>query len=139
FRQMVRYGRGRVRLLRKHPDTFSLPSLVPAAFLAGVVLGPVFACLLSVLWLAYFAALGVYTAVVLATSVATALRNKDLRLAPLLPAVFATVHAGAGAGFWWEALLGAACNLNGERTHHGDHPVISGRAEPGPGSGRRAA
>src|SRR5262249_36769813 len=37
FRQMVRYGRGRVRLLRKHPDTFSLPGFVPAAFLAGVV------------------------------------------------------------------------------------------------------
>ena len=40
FRQMVRYGRGRIRLLRKHPETFSLPGFVPAAFLAGVVLGP---------------------------------------------------------------------------------------------------
>src|SRR5207302_8409198 len=37
FRQMVRYGRGRVRLLRKHPDTFSLKSLAPAACLPGSV------------------------------------------------------------------------------------------------------
>jgi cellulose synthase/poly-beta-1,6-N-acetylglucosamine synthase-like glycosyltransferase len=105
FRQMVRYGRGRVRLLRKHTDTLSLPALAPAAFLAGLVFSPMLACLLSVLWLGYFATLGLYAAVVLATSFAAAWRMKDLRLATLLPAVFATVHLGAGVGFWWEALV----------------------------------
>src|SRR5262249_16530671 len=39
FRQMVRYGRGRVRLLRKHPETFRLPGFLPALFLAGVAAG----------------------------------------------------------------------------------------------------
>src|SRR5436305_564656 len=40
FLQMARYGRGRVRLLRKHPDTFSLTGFLPALFVAGVFLGP---------------------------------------------------------------------------------------------------
>ncbi len=39
FRQLVRYGRGRVRLLRKHPETFSLTSLLPAFFLLGCAAG----------------------------------------------------------------------------------------------------
>ena len=60
FRQMMRYGRGRVRLLRKHPDTFSLPGFVPAAFLAGVVAGPLLACWSSLLALLYLGVLGVY-------------------------------------------------------------------------------
>ncbi|MGQ9576764.1 MAG: glycosyltransferase family 2 protein, partial [Thermoguttaceae bacterium] len=30
FRQLVRYGRGRVRLMRKHPETRSLRTLLPA-------------------------------------------------------------------------------------------------------------
>src|SRR5207244_1512553 len=34
FQQMVRYGRGRYRLLRKHPDTFSIACLLPAIFLS---------------------------------------------------------------------------------------------------------
>src|SRR5436305_1861591 len=33
-RQMARYGRGRARLLLKHPATFSVTPLIPALFLA---------------------------------------------------------------------------------------------------------
>ena len=36
FHQMARYGRGRVRLLRKHPETFSPGGFIPAAWLAGL-------------------------------------------------------------------------------------------------------
>ena len=60
FRQMARYGRGRVRLLRKHPETFSLPGFVPALFVAGVLLGPLLGVLVPELFLAYFAVFGVY-------------------------------------------------------------------------------
>lgn len=106
FRQMVRYGRGRVRLLRKHPDTFSLPGFVPAAFLAGVVVGPLLACWSSLLALLYLGVIGAYGAALLLFSLVLGARQRDVRLLPLLPLVFLTIHAGAGAGVWCELLRG---------------------------------
>jgi succinoglycan biosynthesis protein ExoA len=108
FRQMVRYGRGRMRLLRKHPDSFSLPGFVPAAFLAGVVFGPLLALWSAWLGLLYAGLLGAYALAVLACSVVLAVRARELALLPLLPPVFLAVHLGAGAGLWWEALTGSA-------------------------------
>ena len=108
FRQMVRYGRGRVRLLRKHRDSFSLPGFLPSAFLAGVVCGPLFALWSAWLGLLYAGALGAYALAVLAYSVVLAVRARELPLLPLLPPVFLTVHLGAGTGLWWEALRGGA-------------------------------
>jgi succinoglycan biosynthesis protein ExoA len=107
FRQMVRYGRGRMRLLRKHPETFSLASFLPAAFLAGVAAGPLLACWSSLAAFLYAAGLGVYGATLLLFSLVLCLRERDLRLLPLLPLIFLTIHAGAGAGIWGELLLGA--------------------------------
>jgi succinoglycan biosynthesis protein ExoA len=104
FRQLVRYGRGRVRLLRKHPDTFSLPGFLPAAFLAGLLTGPLLALLVPLLAWVYAAALGVYALVVLLFSLDLSRRRRELALLPLLPPVFLTVHLGAGAGVWRELL-----------------------------------
>jgi GT2 family glycosyltransferase len=106
FRQMVRYGRGRTRLLRKHPDTFSLPGLVPAAFLAGLVLGPAAAWLVPPLAYVYGAAVALYALAVLSAGVGLAARERDPGLLPLLPPVFLAVHLGAGAGVLWEAVCG---------------------------------
>src|SRR5262249_42531122 len=106
FRQMVRYGRGRVRLLRKHPETFSLPGFAPAAFLAGLVAGPLLACRLPLSAGPYAFALGPSALVVVLFSLAAGLRSREPALVPLLPLVFLTIHAGAGAGLWLEALTG---------------------------------
>jgi hypothetical protein len=106
FRQMVRYGRGRVRLLRKHPDTFSLPGFAPAAFLGGVVGGSLLAWWLQPLTWAYLGALGSYALVVLLFSLAIGLRRRAPALMPLLPLVFAAIHFGAGTGLWLETIAG---------------------------------
>jgi succinoglycan biosynthesis protein ExoA len=106
FRQMVRYGRGRVRLLRKHPETFTLPGFLPAAFLGGVIAGPLFVWLFPVLAPVYGGVLGVYALTLLLVSVALGVRERDLRLLPLLPLVFLAIHGGAGWGIWWEVLTG---------------------------------
>jgi succinoglycan biosynthesis protein ExoA len=98
FKQMVRYGRGRVRLLRKHPDTFSLPGLVPAAFVAGNLAGPLVAPLVRPLILAQAIAILFYLCVVAVVSLGVAWNRRDLRQLPWLPLVFVTVHAGAGWG-----------------------------------------
>lgn len=106
FRQMWRYGRGRMRLLRKHPETVSLASLTPAAFVAGVVLGPLLACVFPSLWAFYFGVLALYLVVVLGTSLTIALRHNEMALTGWLPLVFASVHSGAGVGQWWELVAG---------------------------------
>jgi succinoglycan biosynthesis protein ExoA len=106
FRQMVRYGRGRVRLARKHPDTFSARSFAPAAFLLGLVGGLPLAWLLPWLAALYGGALALYAAVVLLVSLTIAARAGKPALLPLLPLVFATIHVGAGAGILSEWLAG---------------------------------
>jgi succinoglycan biosynthesis protein ExoA len=106
FRQMVRYGRGRVRLLRKHPETFSVLGFLPAAFLLGVVAGPALAWLSPWLMLAYAGSVGLYALIVALGSLVLTVRARDVRLLPWLPLAFGAIHGGAGAGIVHEAVMG---------------------------------
>ena len=103
---MTRYGRGRVRLLRKHPDSFSLPGFLPAAFLCGATLGPLTGLCHPLLGAAYAAVMALYFLVLLLFSIGACVRRRDAALLPLLPMVFATVHAGAGWGVLYEIVAG---------------------------------
>jgi succinoglycan biosynthesis protein ExoA len=106
FRQLARYGRGRIRLLRKHPETLGWACILPALFVLGAVLGP------ALVWLGpwgagvYLTALVAYLAVVLATCFAITVRSKDLAASPWLPLIFLTIHFGAGAGVLQESAWG---------------------------------
>lgn len=106
FRQMARYGRGRVRLFRKHENTFSLKSLVPACFLAFLLVGLVPAILLPILQLPYLGVIVLYAAVVAGFSVALAIKSRDLRMVLWLPVVFGVIHFGAGNGALQELIFG---------------------------------
>jgi len=109
FRQMARYGRGRVRLLRKHPETFSPGGFIPAAWVAGLALGPLAGILWPPLWWVYDGLVALYASAVLATSASLALRRREPRFLGWLPMVFLTVHAGSGWGVLAE-LFGGACD-----------------------------
>jgi succinoglycan biosynthesis protein ExoA len=98
FRQLARYGRGRMRMLRKHPESFSLMAFVPAAFFAGVVVGPLLCNLAPVLWYFYWLVIGVYLLAIISASIQAALKDKNLALLPWLPFVFLAVHLGSGYG-----------------------------------------
>jgi succinoglycan biosynthesis protein ExoA len=104
FCQMARYGRGRVRLLRKHPDTFSAGGFLPAVWLAGVALGPLAGLAWAPLGWIVGGALALYLAVVGTTSARLALLKRKARLMGLLPLVFLTVHVGSGCGVLLEFL-----------------------------------
>ena len=106
FRQLGRYGRGRVRLTHKHPDRFSINSYLPGVFVLGCIAGCVLVWLSSYLAVAYLATLTAYTAIVLCTSGAVALQRRDTAILPWLPLVFITIHVGAGVGILHETLLG---------------------------------
>jgi succinoglycan biosynthesis protein ExoA len=106
FRQMVRYGRGRVRLLRKHPETFGLGCFAPAAFVLGLIAGPAVAWLSPWLAALYAGCVGLYALVVALASLGLALKARDARRLPWLPLVFLAIHIGAGAGILLEGIAG---------------------------------
>jgi succinoglycan biosynthesis protein ExoA len=102
FRQLVRYGRGRVRLARKHPETISLGILPPPLLVAGLMAGLPLS--FAAVWLAviYVATVTLYAAVVLATSASLAWSLRHFRLVWCLPAVFLTLHVASGMGMLLE-------------------------------------
>jgi len=104
FRQMARYGRGRVRLLRKHPETFSPLGFAPAVFLAFVLLGPWAGLWSRGLGICYLAALSLYGLAVLLVTFALVVQTRRWSLCGWLPLVFVTLHCGAGAGILCEAV-----------------------------------
>lgn len=103
WRQMMRYGVGRMRLARKHPQERSLAQWVPAVWLAGVVLGGLLAVILPVLTMPWLTVLALYLAIVLGYSLALGVRQGLFALL-MAPLVFVTIHAGLGAGAWRELL-----------------------------------
>ena len=105
FRQLVRYGRGRVRLLRKHKDTLSLASLVPALFLLGLVVGlPLSLAAAPLAWV-YWGVLGLYAFAIISVSLGLAAFTQDWRVSLWAPAVFVTIHIATGWGLIREAIL----------------------------------
>lgn len=96
--QMSRYGRGRARLMLKHPKTVSLGPLVPAAFLISV--GASLALSFFSLWAAatWFGIMLTYAITVIATGCRLAWQAREARLALLFPGVFLAIHSGAGWG-----------------------------------------
>jgi polysaccharide deacetylase family protein (PEP-CTERM system associated) len=97
-RQMYRYGRGRARLLFKHPQTFSVPPLVPAAFVLTIAVLLAVGLFAPATLTAFLGLLLIYGSVLLAGSITVAARGNSPELAPLMPPVFASIHLGAGLG-----------------------------------------
>jgi len=107
FRQLIRYGRGRIRLLRKHPGSASISTFIPAAFVLGLALGLPLSFISPWLAAGYVGTLLLYIAIVLSCSLQVALRSANLHLLAWLPLVFPVVHVGAGVGLLIETLAGA--------------------------------
>ena len=101
FRQMVRYGRGRIRLAGKHPDTWSPATLAPM-FLLLLAFG-----LLGSLFLGgaprdiFLIITAIYLAVVLAASLQLGLRGNS-RCFWQAPILYAAIHFGLGWGMLLE-------------------------------------
>src|SRR5207245_1991874 len=97
---------GRMRLLRKHKDSWSLASMIPALFVLGLLAGPLASYFSTPLRWAFAAALCLYAALVGFVSLLIALRRGNLFLLGWLPLVFLTIHVACGWGFLLEAVLG---------------------------------
>jgi len=103
--QMMRYGRGRARLGRKHPRMVTAASLVPPLWLLWLFAGAV----VSLAWvpfaIVFSASLAAYLLLVLAESLRV-WRNAHATPLLRLPLVFATIHVGFGWGYLRETVVG---------------------------------
>lgn len=116
FYQLARYGRGRIRLWRKHPTTVSWKTLAPALFVAGLLGGAV-AATIDPRWLyPYLAGLAIYATIVVLESFRIAAQQRRWRLVVWLPLVFATIHISAGLGILQETVVGAVAKWFSGRT-----------------------
>ncbi len=105
FRQMMRYGVGRVHLARKHPAAASLsqwaPAVVVAALVAGI-LSPIVAIFIDK-WLA--AVLAVPAVLFLLITFVASIdlgRRHGWKHAMLGPIAYGAIYTGLGTGMWAE-------------------------------------
>lgn len=99
FQQVLRYGRGRFRLMQKHKEAASLSQLVPAAFVAGLILLGAGSLASNpgrlLLWVVLFA----YEVLLLAFSAVLGAR-RGWRSFLVAPFIYMTIHFGFGVGYW---------------------------------------
>jgi len=112
WKQYFDYGRWKVRVMQKHPGQMRPRHFAPPLFVAGLaatmLVPPAFAL-----------ATTAYTAATCAVSISLAARAKRADVLPYLPAAFAILHVGYGAGF-----LKGLLQFRGrwkDRTSHAPH------------------
>ena len=107
FRQMMRYGVGRVRLARKHPESASLSQWAPAVLVAAfaVAMGSVAAAMVTghglLAILAFPAAM--FLLITIAASLQLGWRHGAAH-ALLGPIAYGCIYLGLGSGMWAELL-----------------------------------
>ena len=102
FRQMVRYGIGRARCLRKHRDAYTKEQLIPPAIFLFFLSLPL--AILAILWapwlaVAYAAAFVFYWFTLFTSSIVAAARQRRIIPSLFVAAAIWTIHMGLGYGF----------------------------------------
>ncbi len=124
--QMVRYGKGRCRLIKKHHDAFSFSQIIPTMLLIWLLLGAPASLLSRPFLMGFGFSLAIYAATLLFFSFRIAWRH-GFALLPITPAIFLTIHLGLGAGFLAEAVRWGGGKGHPEKT---GSAVGSGNAKP---------
>jgi GT2 family glycosyltransferase len=107
FRQMMRYGVGRVRLARKHPECASMSQWAPAVLVAAIAIAIVSSAAAIALGNWVVAMLSFPAAMFLLVTVATSMHlgwRHGLTHALLGPIAYGCIYLGLGAGMWTELL-----------------------------------
>jgi glycosyltransferase involved in cell wall biosynthesis len=105
FKQMMRYGRGRMRLARKHRGTLGLGTLIPPLFTIGLLGLPAASDMAFGLGHIYSTCYGLYALALFASALVVAARHGFVHLF-IVPPIFLAIHLGLGCGFLLELLTG---------------------------------
>jgi succinoglycan biosynthesis protein ExoA len=106
FKQMERYGLGRFKFIRKHPEVLNLDMLIPPAFVVGwfflLFISLLFftfsSHIIKAIFLILFVIYAGYLLMILGESFIISIR-KGLRFFKYLPLIFFAIHFGLGYGF----------------------------------------
>lgn len=101
FYQLGRYGSGRAKLACKHPQSLSLPALVPPLWAVWVLLAGLLSLAVPYLGWLWLASVALYATVLLGAGVALG-RKQPRAVAARIPVVFVAIHFGFAWGFWKE-------------------------------------
>jgi succinoglycan biosynthesis protein ExoA len=96
-KQMMRYGRGRIRLAAKHPDTLSITALIPLFLLLFAALTIVALPFHGIVRMVLVGLAAIYLLAVVASSIKLS-RKHGLRCLWQGPAAYLAAHLGLGAG-----------------------------------------
>ena len=124
WKQMVRYGRGRYRFNKKHPQAFSITQIIPALVLLCLLFGSVGSLLSPRIAQMLFWSAAAYGAVIAASSIALGLR-RGWRHAITAPSVYLTIHFGLGYGFLAEAAQSLLRKIWSDRPEPRDNMSVS--------------
>jgi succinoglycan biosynthesis protein ExoA len=97
--QYFQYGFWKVRVLQKHPCEMQLRHFVPALFVLTILGSALLSPLLGFAKAAFLTIVLLYVTVNIVVSVVAACGEGRLKLLPILPIVFTTLHFAYGIGF----------------------------------------
>lgn len=92
FRNMFRYGKGRARLLKRYPAMRSFRFALPLLFIVAMAILP-----LGIFWRIFLLPLVYFPGIAL-FSIFLAARKKELRLSPVVAAIYVLQHCSYAAG-----------------------------------------
>jgi len=98
FKQMVRYGWGRFRFLKKHSETFSLSGIAPFVFTLCIMFLPLLGFISSFFWWTFSIVYGFYFLIILSHSMYFSIKN-GFKFFRYLPFIYFIIHFGLGWGF----------------------------------------
>ena len=98
YKQMFRYGRGRMRLAKKHPPSFSWKMFLPALLIFGILIGGIGACFSQTNAFAWFSVLAIYVLILGLESIRLSVVNRFPLGLILFPIIFLTIHFASGFG-----------------------------------------
>jgi len=101
FKQLARYGEGRMRLLRKHPSVFTWTQILPAVFVLWLLAG-VFVVRPSPFRTVWLVSIAAYAGIILYSTISLMFQRGITRI--LAAPVFFTIHIALGFGFCREFL-----------------------------------
>jgi succinoglycan biosynthesis protein ExoA len=96
WRQLLRYGEGRIRFVWKHPESLTIDMLLPVFFVLGVMSGPLIKFLSVKLFYLYAGFLGLYMGLLCFESFRKCSGNATL--APKMISAFLVVHFALAIG-----------------------------------------
>lgn len=102
FRQQTRYGEGRARLVKKHPESFTKETLVPVGIFCMTVLTPFALLLLPIMSMPSFVVINIfllYFAIICITGLFEALKRRHVIQAFYIALAVWITHFGLGWGF----------------------------------------